>query len=392
MIQMHIVVMSRILPTHALGGMQKQCMDLCDGFTKNGHRVTILTTAHQDGIATEIIDDINIHYLSPSQPERYSRGWSRACKLKISEIHSEAPIDIIHSQSLGARGVLRWADKQNIPVVSTWHGTSLTEISTFFSSARKSPRYWHWLLLMPVIFLRQYIFMDLPTRRSSDAITLVSPTLEKNMKLFAKNKVHVIANGIDIPEKVPARDNRETLHLLCLGRIEKEKGMHHAVKAIAGFKTENVKLDVVGTGPYLDELKLLISKLGIDDMVSCHGRVNDDELSELFTLADIYLMPTTRQEGLPLTILEAMANGLPVIASDIGGISGVIKDDEDGVLVKPGDVTELVGAIRLLKNDDGKRLRISAAARKTIEDRYSKERMVDETLAVFSSVMQGVKQ
>ena len=392
MIQMHIVVMSRILPTHTLGGMQKQCMDLCDGFTKNGHLVTILTTAHQDGITTEIIDGINIHYLSPSLPERYSRAWSRACKLKISEIHSKNPVDIIHSQSLGARGVLRWADKQNIPVVSTWHGTSLTEISTFFSSARKSPRYWHWLLLMPVIFLRQYLSMDLPTRRSSAAITLVSPTLEKNMKLFAKNKVHTIANGIDIPETVPARDNRETLHLLCLGRIEKEKGMHHAVKAIAEFKTENVKLDIVGTGPYLDELKLLITKLGIDEMVSCHGRVEDDELSELFALADIYVMPTTRQEGLPLTILEAMANGLPVIASNIGGISGVIKDEEDGVLIKPGDVAELIEAIRLLKNDEDKRLRLSAAARKTIEDRYSKERMVDETLAVFSSVMQGVKQ
>ena len=234
--------------------------------------------------------------------------------------------------------------------------------------------------------------MDLPTRRSSDAITLVSPTLEKNMKLFAKNKVHVIANGIDIPEKVPARDSRETLHLLCLGRIEKEKGMHHAVRAITEFKTENVKLDIVGTGPYLDELKLLITKLGIDEIVSCHGRVEDDELSELFALADIYLMPTTRQEGLPLTILEAMANGLPVIASDIGGISGVIKDEEDGVLVKPGDVAELIEAIRLLKNDEDKRLRLSSAARKTIEDRYSKERMVDETLAVFSSVMQGVEQ
>ena len=62
------------------------------------------------------------------------------------------------------------------------------------------------------------------------------------------------------------------------------------------------------------------------------------------------------------------------------------------MLVKPGDVTELVEAIRVLKNDEDKRLRLSTAARKTIEDRYSKERMVDETLAVFSSVMKEVEQ
>jgi glycosyltransferase involved in cell wall biosynthesis len=389
MIEMHIVVMSRILPTHSLGGMQKQCMDLCDGFIKKGHTVTILTTAHHDGITTETIGDVKIYYVTPSRPERYSRSWNRACKLKISEIHSSSPIDIIHSQSLGARGILSWAKKQKIPVVSTWHGTSLTEISTFFSSARKSPRYWHWLLLMPARLVRQYISMDLPTRRASAAITLVSPTLEKNMKVFAKNKVHVIANGIDLPEKPPLRNNRETLHLLCLGRIEKEKGMHHAVKAMVEFKDENIKLDIVGTGPYLDELKVLITRLGLEERVLCHGRVDDDELSKLFTLADIYLMPTTRQEGLPLTILEAMANGLPVIASDIGGISQVIENDEDGLLVKPGNVSELINAIRILKNDEEMRLEFSTAARKTIEDKYSKERMVDETLAVFSSVRQG---
>jgi len=389
MIQMHIVVMSRILPTHTLGGMQKQCMDLCDGFTKNGHSVTILTTAHQDGTTEGNIGSIKIYYLSPSRPERYSRSWNRACKLKISEIHSSAPIDIIHSQSLGARGVLGWANKQKIPVVSTWHGTSLTEISTFFSSARKSPRYWHWLLLMPVMLMRQYLTMDLPIRRASAAITLVSPTLEKDMRLFAKNKVSVIANGIDIPENPPLRTNRDALHLLCLGRIEKEKGMHHAVKAMVEFKDQNITLDIVGSGPYLDEVKALIGKLELEESVLCHGRVEDDELSKLFALADVYLMPTTRQEGLPLTILEAMANGLPVIASDIGGISQVIEDGGDGLLVKPGDVSELISAIRILKDNEDMRIQLSNAARKTIEDKYSKERMVDETLAVFSSVMQG---
>jgi len=379
--------MIRILPTHALGGMQKQCMDLCDGFIENGHTVTILTTAHQDGTTTENIGNIKIYYLSPSRTQRYSRSWNRACRLKISEIHSSAPIDIIHSQSMGARGVLSWAKKQNIPVVSTWHGTSLTEISTFFSSARKSPRYWHWLFLMPAILVRQYFSMDLPTRRASAAITLVSPTLEKNMRFFAKNKVYVIANGIDIPENPPLRINRNTLHLLCLGRIEKDKGMHHAVKAMVEFNEENIKLDIVGTGPYLDELKVLIAKLKLEEKVLCHGRVDDDELSKLFAVADVYLMPTTRQEGLPLTILEAMANGLPVIASDIGGISQVIKDRGDGLLVKPGDVSELINAIKVLKNDEGMRLELSNAARKKIEDKYSKERMVEETLAVFSSVI-----
>jgi len=67
----------------------------------------------------------------------------------------------------------------------------------------------------------------------------------------------------------------------------------------------------------------------------------------------------------------------------------VIESGEDGLLVKPGDVSELINAIRILKNDEDMRLRFSNAARKTIEEKYSKERMVDETLAVFASVIKG---
>ena len=98
---------------------------------------------------------------------------------KIQQLHAESPIDVIHSQSLGARYVINWAKKNNIPIVSTWHGTSLTEISTFFASASKHPRFWHWLFIMPYRMLKQYLTMDLAVRRASKVITLVSPTLEK---------------------------------------------------------------------------------------------------------------------------------------------------------------------------------------------------------------------
>ena len=177
--------MTRILPQHALGGMQKQTMDLCEGFVESGHRVTIFTTKRNDGVDFEENKGIDVHYLSPSKPGYYGHGWQKACRKKIQQLHAESPIDVIHSQSLGARYVINWAKKNNIPIVSTWHGTSLTEISTFFASASKHPRFWHWLFIMPYRMLKQYLTMDLAVRRASKVITLVSPTLEKNMKLFA---------------------------------------------------------------------------------------------------------------------------------------------------------------------------------------------------------------
>jgi glycosyltransferase involved in cell wall biosynthesis len=100
-------------------------------------------------------------------------------------------------------------------------------------------------------------------------------------------------------------------------------------------------------------------------------------------------MPTTRQEGLPLTILEGMAYGLATIASDIGGIPGVITNDVDGILVRPNNQQELDQAFENLLGNEQLIDSISKSARQTIEQRYSKQRMVDDTLEVLHSTIKN---
>jgi len=386
---MHIVVMTRIMPGHSLGGMQKQTMDLCSGFVQSGHEVTVVTTARNNGVEFETIDGVDICYLSGSKPGYYGRKWNSLCRKKIIKLHQENPIDIIHSQSMGAISVLKWAKKNSIPIVSTWHGTSLTEISTFFSSASWSPRNWHWLLIMPSRMLRQYFLMDLPVRRASQHITLVSPTLEPNMKLLAKNKVTTISNGIEIPPLIE-KSTDLPIQIISIGRMEKEKGIHHGINAIAKLPAElqqQLHLNVVGTGPYLDDLQSLVNHHKLGKSVTFHGRLADDELFEIYQQCRIHLMPTTRQEGLPLTILEGMAFSLATIASDIGGIPGVITDKVDGLLVKPGNVEDLTKSLTLLLKSTGQLNDLANKARATVEQRFSRERMVDETLGVFNLVV-----
>tara|TARA_B100001778_G_scaffold63817_1_gene49992 strand:- start:2290 stop:3441 length:1152 start_codon:yes stop_codon:yes gene_type:complete len=383
--------MTRILPQHALGGMQKQTMDLCEGFRESGHKVTIFTTKRNDGVVFEDFKGIDIHYLSPSKPGYYGRGWQKACRKKIQQLHTEFPIDVIHSQSLGAKYVINWAKKNDVPIVSTWHGTSLTEITTFFASASKHPRFWHWLFIMPCRMLKQYFWMDLAVRRASKVITLVSPTLEKNMKLFAKNKVVTIPNGITIPEE-NTRTDYEKIELISLGRIEKEKGMHLAIQAVSKLNEndrEKIHLNIVGEGPYLGFIHQLIDNLELNQYISCHGRLNDDVLDAMFSRCQVHIMPTTRQEGLPLTILEGMSYGLATIASDIGGISGVITHEYDGFLIKPGNVDELTKVLAKIINDEEKRESTGRNGRGTILEKYSKERMVNETLHEIIKVVES---
>lgn len=382
---MHILVMTRIITRHSHGGMQKQTMDLCYGFVKAGHDVTILTTGRVDGVEYENDQGCEIHYLSGSKPGRYSRKWNKFSKQAIAKLHKKKPIDVIHSQSVGARPVLRWAKKNKVPIVSTWHGTFLTEMSSFFSSASYHPRYWHWLLIMPSRFLRQYITMELPVRKASSAITLVSPTLEPNMKLFAKNKVTTISNGIEIMDLLPKPENLP-LQIIAIGRMERQKGIHHAINAMAKLtpdKREMLHLNIVGEGSYLQDLKSLIEKHDLHKSVTCFGRLPDKELFDIYQKCVIHLMPTTRQEGLPLTVLEGMSFGLATISSDIGGIPSVISDGSDGLLIEPGNENQLTSLLSSLLDEPKRIITIGKQARKTIEDKYSRERMVAETLRIL---------
>ena len=148
----------------------------------------------------------------------------------------------------------------------------------------------------------------------------------------------------------------------------------------------DLHLDIVGTGPYLNDLKILAAKLDVDEKVTFHGRVDDDELARIYAAADIYLIPTMRYEGLPLALLEAMSHGIPTISSEIGGNADVITHDFDGLFIKPGDMGELVSSIRKLGDDSKLRNSISIAARETTEKRFDKERMVKETLEILENM------
>ena len=227
---------------------------------------------------------------------------------------------------------------------------------------------------------------ELPMRRKASSIILVSPTLERDFRVFSKGKVKVIENGIKLPERQDYAPQGDKLRLLCTGRADSQKGFQQAIKATSKIDDLDLHLDIVGTGPYLEDLKRLADKLDLHDKVTFHGRVDDDELSRLYSSADIYLIPTLRHEGLPLALLEAMAHGLPTISSFIGGNMDVITHEKDGLFIAPGSLDELVAAIRRLGADEDERTTISKAARETAERRFDRDRMVLETMETLASI------
>ncbi len=383
---MHILVMSRSTLSHGFGGFERQCEDLCAGFVKAGHKVTVLTTSRKDGVEEEERSGYMVKFLSPSTPMKLSRSWFNRALSEVRKIHRDDPIDVIHSNEFAAKGAMGWAKKNGIPMAVVCHGSLRTELLSFLSAADMRPRYWHWLILTPLHLLRRCLLWEMPMRRVAKSIVLVSPTLSKDFKLFSKGKVRVIENGIALPDNSRERSTGEEIRLLCTGRADKQKGFQTAIRAVAEIDDMPLHLDIIGTGPYLDDLKKISRDLRTDERVTFHGRVTDDELNLAYSSADIYLIPTTRYEGLPLALLEAMAHGIPTISSEIGGNSDVITHNHDGIFIKPGNLSELISAIRRLGNDQEERRRISQAARATTERRFDKERMIDETLQTLESL------
>lgn len=384
--KMHILVLSRSTLSHGFGGFERQCEDLCEGFVKAGHRVTVLTTSRHDGVKEEEKSGFTIRFLSPSTPMKLSRGWFSESLSVVRELHAEHPIDVIHSNEFAAKGVMGWARRNGIPMAVVCHGSLRTELLSFLSAADMRPRYWHWLLLTPMHLIRRCLLWEMPMRKASRSIILVSPTLSRDFSVYSKGKVKVIENGITLPEAPKGRVAGDTLRLLCTGRADKQKGFQTAIRAVSMMRDIPVHLDIVGTGPYFDDLKAISSDLNVDDRVTFHGRVDDDELSRIYSSADVYLIPTTRYEGLPLALLEALSHGIPTISSDIGGNSDVITHGTDGLFIKPGSLPELIEAIRRLENSPEERRAISEAARATAERRFDKERMISETLGLLESL------
>lgn len=247
--------------------------------------------------------------------------------------------------------------------------------------------------------LKIYVQDQIRLRRA-DKIIAVSDLVRDSLLseyFLPREKVEVVYNGIDV-EKFQITNNKSQIKkdlriekekvLLYVGRIEKEKGLEKLLRAVSNlkFKIENLKLIIVGDGEYLEELKVQAEKLGITDKVVFTGRVPYENVPSYYAAADVFVLPSLRQEGLPMTLPEAMASRLPVVASRIGGIPNAVKDKETGFLVEPGNVEELSERLfKVLKNDN-LREQLGEKAINLAKQKFSRDSMVDSTLCVIRSI------
>ncbi len=212
-----------------------------------------------------------------------------------------------------------------------------------------------------------------PVLRRSEAVVVFTEEQRNTMVRKYRidpERVAVIPNGVD--ENFFHSDDR-ILHprprLLFVGRLSVQKNLSFLLQALAGV-SEQFETILVGDGELGSDLRSTATSLGLQN-VRFHGRADGAELLELYRNADVFVLPSER-EGMPLVLLEAMAMGLPIVATDIAGNRDIVRPHENGILVPLGNVVALRSALQAVSSDPEVYRQMSATAR-SMASQYSWE-------------------
>jgi colanic acid/amylovoran biosynthesis glycosyltransferase len=210
-------------------------------------------------------------------------------------------------------------------------------------------------------------------------------------------KVEVRRMGVDLQActfRARSLEPGKRLELVSIGRLVEKKGIGVAIEALSRVRAElpgPVTYHVVGDGPLRSELEGLARKHGLDGTVVFHGEQARDDVALLLDRMHVLLAPSVTAkngdvEGLPIVVLEAMARGLPVVASDHTGLPELIQDDVTGWLVPERDPDALGRAIVNVARHAERWTDVSTAARRAVENRHDLERLTAELALLFESL------
>ncbi len=317
--------------------------------------------------------------------------WSFEARKKIKKLIQKERPQIAHLHNIYHQispSILPILKKNKIPVIMTVHDFALISPSiNMFANGQIydkiiGRRYYRclkdrcvkgsfWLSLAAVLEMYFHHKILNIYQKNIDFFICPSSFLAKMLIRagFDKNKICVLPNFVEVEQVLPTTNNEK--YLLYFGRLSAEKGIHVLLEAMKNIP--EVKLKVVGTGPEESNCQLKIKKDKLKN-VELLGYQSGTDLSKLIANSYAVVVPSVCYENCPLSILESLAFGKPVIASAIGGIPELIINNDNGLLVKAGEPTVLSAALKNIWLDEVKHNQVAARAQETssqyLADKY----------------------
>jgi colanic acid/amylovoran biosynthesis glycosyltransferase len=184
------------------------------------------------------------------------------------------------------------------------------------------------------------------------------------------------------------RGSSREFRLLSVGRLHWKKGYEFALLAVQSLISSGARLTyhIVGTGPEDEKLRYLRAALEIEEHVVYRGALAAEEVQEALQNTDVFLLPSL-SEGLSNSALEAMAMEVPTIATNVGGMSEVIDNGGNGVIVPPMDPQAIAESIKLLMSDKSTCIRLAQAGRKRVVQEFSLESQLDQFINWYDTLL-----
>ena len=368
-------------------------VELLQRLRSRGHDIEVLTSSYR-GLGDQNHAGIPVHRFRyfPARWERLTHEETAPDRMRRSLLYAIMPVfflasgmrraralarkgryDVVHVHWPMPMALLGWAARRGraMPMVTTFYGIELRWVQSRLPFLK-------WLVRWAA-------------RASAQAVAISSYTARELRKLI-NVPIEVIPYTAELPPPSPmsAAGRANERSILFVGRLIERKGVSHLIRALGTVRRLlPARLVVIGDGPERARLEQVTRETGMAENVEFRGRVSDDELRLAYAAADVFVLPSVldaRQdtEGLGVVLLEAMNYGVPVIASDIGGITDIVLHEQTGLLVPAGDEGALASALSRVLGDAALSRRLGEAGRKRLRDAFSWDRIVDQWENVYT--------
>lgn len=355
------------------GGVNEHVRHTYENMRRMGHDVWIITSKYGKERESEgHVIRLGTGYAFPANGSMGRVTISWRFKRRARELLAEHKFDVLHFH------------EPLVPFLSptVLDQSNTVNVATFHAFGGFSPSYW----------VGRRFASRLADRL--DGRIAVSGAARHFISRYFPGDYRIIPNGVDLDRFADAQPFEElrdgTVNILFVGRFEERKGLIHLLKAYHRLRKRKVdaRLLVIGSGPKAREYRRFVGLRQIRD-VEWLGHVSDDDKARYFASADIFCSPATGQESFGIVLLEAMAAGTPIVASDIHGYKNVMQRGVQGLLVEPRNPRALAAALYKLSNDAELRHQMGDAGRQRAPE-YSWERVTERIVDYYHEVRDRV--
>ncbi|MEJ5201847.1 MAG: glycosyltransferase family 4 protein [Anaerolineales bacterium] len=419
---LRIFVLTNFYPPYDRGGYEQFCAEVCGYLGKRGHQVLILTSNYcpkQSSMQASGEQNLEIHRKLNLESNlfRYSvldffltrRKKENENLLHLAQLLERFNPDLILIWGMWnlPRSLPAYLEKYKNAPTLYWLSDNWPAEPDFHQLYWSQPAR-HRLLRAPKHYLNQLAQSMLakegkPVRLELKNSICLSKSLKEKLinEGINVNNAKVIHHGVDLASFHPPLETHPRppgkLSTIYMGGLSEQKGVHTAIQAISylvnheGMK--QITLAVVGTGhpEYVHFLKTMIAELHLEENVKIYPRVPREQIPQLLSQYDCLIFPSIWEEPLGRCHLEAMACAVPVISTMTGGSKEIITSEIDGLTFTPGDSLELASQLKRLALDPELAIRLGYAGRKTVEERFDLNKILNEIERYFVSFVNNVE-